>query len=83
MMHSTLAMAAALWRAQCPSLEQSIQFEGLHQKGEAMREIGSRLAQGGVDYEHEMAFLISTMATLVIAEVVLVIWQGFYILMML
>ncbi|RSL87821.1 hypothetical protein CEP51_002013 [Fusarium floridanum] len=74
MMHSTLAMAATLWRAECPSLEQSIQVEGLHQKGEAMREIGSRLAQNHGIQHHEMAFLMSTMATLAIAEVVLLLW---------
>ncbi|RSL47198.1 hypothetical protein CEP54_013507 [Fusarium duplospermum] len=62
-------MAAALWRADCPSLEQSIQVEGLRQKGEAIREIGSRLAQDHSVYDHEMAFLMSTMATLVLVEV--------------
>ncbi|EEU37892.1 uncharacterized protein NECHADRAFT_88180 [Fusarium vanettenii 77-13-4] len=69
MMHSTLAMAATQWRAECPSLEQSIQVEGLRQKGEAMREIGSRLAQDCSGYDDEMAFLMSTMATLAIVEV--------------
>ncbi|RTE79230.1 hypothetical protein BHE90_006287 [Fusarium euwallaceae] len=74
MMHSTLAMAASLWRAECPSLEQSIQVEGLHQKGEAMREIRSHLAQDNSIQHHEMAFLMSTMATLAIVEVFLLLW---------
>lgn len=74
MMHGTLAMAAVQWRAECPLLEQSIQVEGLRQKGEAMREIGSRLAQDHSGYDHEMAFLMSTMATLAIVEVASFIW---------
>ncbi|RSL96043.1 hypothetical protein CDV31_013650 [Fusarium ambrosium] len=69
MMHSTLAMAATLWRAECPSLEHSIQVEGLRQKGEAIREIGTRLGKNLFLYDDEMAFLMSTMATLVIVEI--------------
>ena len=69
MMHSTLAMAAALWQADCPALEKSIQVEGLRQKGEAMREVGACLAQVGSIHNHEIAFIISTMSTLVLVEV--------------
>ena len=70
MMHSTLAMASALWRAECPALGPPIQLEGIRQKGEAMREIGARLARAGsVDGNDEIGFLMSTMATLVIVEV--------------
>ncbi|KAJ4218560.1 hypothetical protein NW759_008453 [Fusarium solani] len=69
MMHSTLAMAAALWQADCPALEKSIQVEGLRQKGEAMREVGACLAQADSTHNHEIAFIISTMSTLVLVEV--------------
>lgn len=70
MMHSTLAMTAALWRAEHPALEYSIQLEGIRQKGEAMREIMARLARAGsVRNDDEITFLMSTMSTLVIVEV--------------
>lgn len=71
MMHSTLAMTTALWRAEYPSLQKSIQLEGIRQKGEAMREVGARLAHTDIVLfkDSEIAFLMSTMATLVIVEV--------------
>lgn len=69
-MHSTLAMTAALWRAEHPALEHSIQLEGICQKGEAMRGIRARLAHAGsVRDDDEMSFLMSTVSTLVIVEV--------------
>ncbi|RMZ87997.1 hypothetical protein DV736_g4787, partial [Chaetothyriales sp. CBS 134916] len=70
MMHSTLAMTAALWRAANPTLESSIQLEGIHQKGQAMRKIIAWLAQLDTGCKDDnMTFLMSSMSTLVIAEV--------------
>ncbi|KAH8817470.1 hypothetical protein F5884DRAFT_250899 [Xylogone sp. PMI_703] len=70
MMHSTLAMAAVLWRVEHPALQYSIQLEGIHQKGEAMREIGARLASRDfVRHDDQINFTMSTIATLVIVEV--------------
>ncbi|KAH8657767.1 hypothetical protein BX600DRAFT_58962 [Xylariales sp. PMI_506] len=70
MMHSTLAMAAALWRAECPGLDSAIQLEGLRQKGKAMREVSFRLARASsMCSNEEMAFVMSTMSTLVIVEI--------------
>lgn len=70
MMHSTLAMTAAVWRMEYPSLESSIQLEGIRQKGDAMREIGVRLAcASSVRKDYEITFLMFTMSTLAIVEV--------------
>ncbi|KAH6893540.1 hypothetical protein B0T10DRAFT_457640 [Thelonectria olida] len=70
MMHSTLAMTAALWRTEYPALQHSIQLEGIRQKGEAMREISARLAHAGsVRSDDETDLLLSTMSTLVTVEV--------------
>ncbi|KAM0814363.1 hypothetical protein AB5N19_00153 [Seiridium cardinale] len=70
MMHSTLAMTAALWRAEYAGLEHSIQLEGIRQKGKAMQEIRARLAHAdSVSSDGEMAFLMSTMSTLVLVEI--------------
>ncbi|KAM0255287.1 hypothetical protein ACHAQJ_005942 [Trichoderma viride] len=70
MMHSTLAMVASLWQAKYPRLEYSVRFEGMRQKGEAMREIRARLAHAGsAGNDIERAFLMSTMSTLVIVAV--------------
>ncbi|KAH6967697.1 hypothetical protein BKA56DRAFT_622568 [Ilyonectria sp. MPI-CAGE-AT-0026] len=69
MMHSTLAMTATVWRMECPSLEHSIHLEGIHQKGDAMREIGVRLpCASSVRKDNEMTFLMFTMSTLAIVE---------------
>ncbi|KAI8623509.1 hypothetical protein F5Y19DRAFT_458120 [Xylariaceae sp. FL1651] len=69
MMHSTLAMTAALWRAEYPALEYSVQLEGIRQKGEAMRQIIARLAYASsVQNNEEVSFLVSAMSTLVIVE---------------
>ncbi|KAH6658178.1 hypothetical protein BKA67DRAFT_557350 [Truncatella angustata] len=69
MMHSTLAMTAALWRAEHSALEYSIQVEGIHQKGEAMREIRTKLAHAeSVGNDDDMNFLMATMSTLGIVE---------------
>lgn len=73
MMHSTLAMTAALWRAEHPALGYSIPLEGIHQKGEAMREIRARLTHTGcVHNDAQMTFLMSAMSTLALAEACLV-----------
>ncbi|KAH8901156.1 hypothetical protein GQ53DRAFT_740256 [Thozetella sp. PMI_491] len=70
MMHSTLAMTAVLWRAVNPALDSSIQLEGIHQKGEAMREVIDGLARLDAGYNYDdLPFLLSSMSTLVIAEV--------------
>lgn len=70
MMHSTLAMTAAVWRMEYPSLEYSIQLEGIRQKGDAMREIGVQLAcASSVRKDYEISFLMFTMSTLAIVEV--------------
>lgn len=69
-MHSTLALAAALWRVEYPTLEYSIQLEGIRQKGEAMREVRARLTHAGAaSKDNDITFLMFTMSTLVIAEV--------------
>ena len=69
-MHSTLAMTAAMLRAQCPALEQSIQLEGIRQKGEAMREISAWLTRSeSATHDDKSAFLMSAMSTLSIVEV--------------
>ncbi len=69
-MHSTLAMTAAVWRAQCPALEQSIQLEGIRQKGEAMREVSAWLMRSrSARHDDEASFLMSSMSTLAIVEV--------------
>ncbi|KAI2463960.1 hypothetical protein F4781DRAFT_425926 [Annulohypoxylon bovei var. microspora] len=73
MMHSTLAMTAALWRVEYPVLEHSIQIEGIRQKGEAMRLIRARLELvdlSSIVDSKEFTFIMSTISTLVIAEVV-------------
>lgn len=76
MMHSTLAMAASLWQARDPKVGYSVKFEGMRQKGEAMREIRARLAHAGsAGNEIERAFLMSTMSTLVIVAVCLIFSQ--------
>lgn len=70
MMHSTIAMAAAAWRAESPILDRSIQIEGIRQKGEAMRLIRARLALvGSAVADEEFIFIMSTMSTLVLVEV--------------
>ena len=70
MMHGTLAMTAALWRAEFPALELSVQLEGIHQKGEAMREVRTRLAHASfVSSDDDIGFIMATMSTLVIVEV--------------
>lgn len=70
MMHSTLAMTAALLKVANPTLESSIQLEGIYQKGEAMREVIAWLARLDVGCkDDDLPFLISSMSTLVIAEV--------------
>jgi hypothetical protein len=70
MMHSTLAMTAALWRIEYPALEHSVQLEGIRQKGQAMREISAWLAHAGsVRDNDEIHFFMSTMSTLVLVEV--------------
>jgi hypothetical protein len=69
-MHSTLAMTAGIWQAEHPTLQDSIRTEGIKQKVEAMREIRSRLTHAGSVRNHdEVAFLMTSMSTLVIAEV--------------
>lgn len=73
MMHSTLAMTAAVWRMEHPSLEYSIQLKGIRQKGNAMREIGVRLAcASSVRNDYDIHSLMSTMSTLEIVEVSLI-----------
>ncbi|KAK8073955.1 hypothetical protein PG994_004854 [Apiospora phragmitis] len=71
MMHSTLAMAAALWRAENTALEKSIQLEGMRQKYQAIREIRTQLPKYcGVDIQDSgIAYLMSAMSTLVFAEI--------------
>ncbi|KAI1206787.1 uncharacterized protein F4807DRAFT_214794 [Annulohypoxylon truncatum] len=69
MMHGTLAMAAAVWRAEYPVLERSIQIEGIRQKGEAMRLIRAHLALVNSVTDEAFTFVMSTMSTLVIVEV--------------
>lgn len=70
MMRSTLAMTAALWRTECPTLGHSIQLEGLHQKCEAIREIRARLPhRDSFLNNEEVSFLMSAMSTLVTVEV--------------
>ncbi|KAH8199182.1 hypothetical protein TruAng_006651 [Truncatella angustata] len=62
-------MTAALWRAEHSALEYSIQVEGIHQKGEAMREIRTKLAHAeSVGNDDDMNFLMATMSTLGIVE---------------
>ncbi|KAI1452852.1 hypothetical protein F4805DRAFT_402803 [Annulohypoxylon moriforme] len=70
MMHSTLAMTAALWRAEYPALEHSIRIEGIRQKGEAMRLTRAYLdlVDSAADGD-EFTFIMSTISTLVIIEV--------------
>jgi hypothetical protein len=69
-MNSTLAMTAALWRAEYPALERSIQCEGLRQKCEAIRGISSLLVQtNGTRGSVESNTLMCTMSTLVIVDV--------------
>ncbi len=70
MMHSTLAMTATMWRANNPTLESSIQLEGIRQKGQAMRGIIAGLARLDAGCKDDnLSFLMSSMCTLVIAEV--------------
>lgn len=66
MMHSTLAMVAALWRAEHQDMKHDIFVEGLRQKGEAIKEIRTQLPTSG---DRQLAFLMSAMSTLVIVEV--------------
>ncbi|KAK8099022.1 uncharacterized protein PG998_012263 [Apiospora kogelbergensis] len=69
-MHSTLAMAAVLWRAESTELDSSIQLEGMRHKYEAIREVRTQLPHFGVGARYvDMAFLMSTMSTLVFVEV--------------
>lgn len=70
MMHSTLAMTAASLREGYPALGSSIQLEGIRQKGEAIREIRTRLAlASSVRNNDEIKFLMSAMSTMAIVEV--------------
>ena len=69
-MHSTLAMTAVMWRAECLALEASIQIEGIQQKGEALRQIRAQLEHPSrVLSGDEKSFLMSAMSTLVLVEV--------------
>ncbi|KAI1337646.1 hypothetical protein F5Y15DRAFT_150098 [Xylariaceae sp. FL0016] len=70
MMHSTLAMAAVMWRTEFSALSSRIRFEGIRQKGEAMREIRMRLANAHCKIDNDITnSLISTIATLSITEI--------------
>lgn len=71
MMHSVLAMAAVLWRAENAALDRLIQLEGMRQKYEAIREVRAQLPRhAGVGRkESSLAYLMSTMSTLVFVEV--------------
>ncbi|KAI0883021.1 uncharacterized protein GGS22DRAFT_34545 [Annulohypoxylon maeteangense] len=75
MMHSTLAMTAAMWRAESPVLERSIQIEGMRQKGEALRLVRAHLGlvsglpDSSVADDKDSTFVMSAMSTLVIIEV--------------
>ncbi|KAK8070765.1 hypothetical protein PG997_010968 [Apiospora hydei] len=71
MMHSTLAMAAVVWRAEDVALEKSIQLEGMRQKYEAIREVRSQISKHvGVERsDSDMSQLMSTMSTLVFVEI--------------
>jgi hypothetical protein len=70
MMHSTLAMAAAFWRAEDPALTGSLRLEGIRQKSEAIRELRASLAMARPsDDSKQMSFLMSSMSTLAIVEV--------------
>lgn len=71
MMHSTLAMAAVLWRAENAALDKSIQLEGMRQKYEAIREVRAQLSRH-VDVgrnNSDLAPFMSTISTLVFVEV--------------
>ncbi|KAK8040345.1 hypothetical protein PG991_000133 [Apiospora marii] len=71
MMHSTLAMAAVLWRAENAALDKSLQLEGMRQKYEAICEVRAQLPKHvGLEREHnDLAPLMSTMSTLVFVEI--------------
>ncbi|KAK8023921.1 hypothetical protein PG993_011987 [Apiospora rasikravindrae] len=71
MMHSSLALAAAVWRAEDVALEKSIHLEGMRQKYEAIREVRSQLSKhvGVGRNDSGMAPLMSTMSTLVFVEI--------------
>ncbi|KAK8109709.1 hypothetical protein PG999_007846 [Apiospora kogelbergensis] len=63
-------MAAVLWRAESTELDISIQLEGMHHKYEAIREVRTQLPHFGVGARYvDMAFLMSTMSTLVFVEI--------------
>ncbi|KAF7563690.1 hypothetical protein G7046_g487 [Stylonectria norvegica] len=67
--HSTLAMAACLWSFDSPGLEPSVYVEGIRQKCEAVHAIRAGLITAASARDDEIAFLLTTMATLVIVEV--------------
>ncbi|KAK6840102.1 hypothetical protein PG987_005968 [Apiospora arundinis] len=71
MMHSTLAMTAGLWRAENVRLDHSILLEGMHHKYEAIRQVRAQLSThvGVAPRDTDVAFLMSTMSTLVVTEI--------------
>lgn len=76
MIHSTLAMAASLWLFDSPGLESSILIEGIRQKCEAVHAIRAGLMSAASARNDEIAFLLTTMATLAIVEVGLWLSNG-------
>ena len=68
-MHATLALAAAFWSAKMPDLSAAIQQEGLHQKGEALRQVGQLIRRGFAHGSVGYRLLLATIANLSNIEV--------------